>query len=1282
MFIDEIMTIDTLTILCLILTILNSTAMNGQEVCTPGWTKISNRCFKSFEIRTTYGIARSSCQQMSGDLAVDDSVIIHNALYNLLLKHKPYWIGLEKRYGDNLTSDYRWLATGQSVIHGPQFWANSNPVDGPDRCVFIIKVNGFHSYWRNKNCSYLHRYICQKSAEEVSLSSIPVVSISVENTDPPTTELNPLYSITSQVDVGTSKIDSSSPSITLSSNTNIFSSPLPVTSTSVESKDASATEVYALTLTTSQVNIETSEIASLSLSITLSSNSNILASTVNKLESSTSTDSNNNIISSLYEDAVILSSPSSDFNVNISASTDKDPLISSASSFTLAIESLTSIDSKVYISSSADENPLISSISSSVFILDHNLRVVLTVNTAMSDSERFTSRNEQASSSSRSSNNALLTTSELSLLASTTTDSFVSLSMHEDLSTSIVDKETFVLDSQNLLSSLLTNSSFDNVIMATTAVGSQQIPSTTSGLNINSTTFEDSLRPSILSSNFVINSALSITSATPTVIIAEKGSDAYNQLVISSSWINSNSEVIQLSTATNHLPLTAYVTLQSHISSSINEYSLMVLIIDDIITNDASVTVTNVKDEGNATLHQQLSSNSSMQSSSTITIDTPTIANNSPLLSSNLSVSDPSLYNTKENLLSSLSDHGMTGDYNTCITCNNRPGFTTMDIFQHPRTLSVTTIPPLEYSTSSSPVSANITLNQSSSADNESYIANHVKASKMIDEIQETNSQLIVNITDTVDKNPGLILTQIDKFDTNLAKKINQANITTQFRMSTPQSELVAQTIKASNTKSTINLVLSSSNKSVAEVRIPKSAFQFSDQDHTVTVVVRTYNVERYWAENNANGNNSIIISSILSCSVYPPQDKNFTVPVHLHFKIQYGQTYPPYRCAYWEQFGWSEYGIQLLGYNSTRVHCATSHFTSFAALTGPHDANLRYITYAGYSASLFALLVMITILISSKKFYTVKHFIHLNLAVAMVISIIGFLAGIHATQLPLLCTIIAVGLHFFYLASLTWMMMEALLLLQKISSMRKTIDLKIRRLYFIAGWLPPAVIVAVATCTGIDAYRNSNNCWIKNASPQMWFFVGPIILIVVSNIAITITAVKALFSITVMVQKSEIQKFKVGIRAVTSLIFLFGVSWLFGILYYATDNIAFAYLFTVLNCPQGLLIFYFHCFRDHDVQEYFQKRTKFGTMIFPMQSMRDTSGETRSEDTRASRNVKIPLLPLSTDNISCNSVDIRRDSKSLNKIQEMCSSYSVTTMASVCDHSGIWTNRKKSGFN
>ncbi|EDV21822.1 uncharacterized protein TRIADDRAFT_59938 [Trichoplax adhaerens] len=1164
------MTIDTLTILCLTLTILNSTTTNGQEVCTPGWTKISNRCFKSFEIRTTYGIARSSCQQLSGDLAVDDSVIIHNALYNLLLKHKPYWIGLEKRYGDNLSWDYRWLATGQSVIHGPQFWANSNPVEGPDRCVFIIKVNRFHSYWRNKNCSYLHRYICQKSAEEVSLSSIPVVSISVESTDPPTTELNPLYSIISQVDVGTSKIDSSSPSITLSSNTNIFSSPLPVTSTSVKSKDASATEVYALTLTTSQVNIETSEIASLSLSITLSSKTIILASTVNKLESSISTDSNNNIISSLYEDAVILSSPSPDFNVNISASTDKNPLISSASSFTLAIESLTSTDSKVYISSSADENPLISSVSSSVFILDHNLRVALTVNTAMSDSERFTSSNEQASSSSSSSNNALLTTSELSLLASTTTDSFLSLSMHEDLSTSIVDKETFVLDSQNLLSSLLTNSSFDNVIMATTAVGSQQLPSTTSGLNINSTTFEDSLRPSILSSNFVINSALSITSATPTVIIAEKGSDAYNQLVISSSWINSNSEVIQLSTATNHLPLTAYVTLQSHISSSINEYSLMVLIIDDIIINDATVTVTDVKDEGNATLHQQLSSNSSMQSSSSITIDTPTIANNSPLLSSNLSVSDPSLYNTKENLLSSLSDHGMTGDYNTCITCNNRPSFTTMDIFQHPRTLSVTTIPPLEYSTSSSPVSANITLNQSSSADNESYIANHVKASKMIDEIQETNSQLIVNITDTVDKNPGLILTQIDKFDTNLAKKINQANITTQFRMSTPQS------------------------------------------DHTVTVVVRTYNVKRNWAENNANGNNSIIISSILSCSVYPPQDKNFTVPVHLHFKIQYGQ-----------------------------------------ALTGPHDANLRYITYAGYSASLFALLVMITILISSKKFYTVKHFIHLNLAVAMVVSIIGFLAGIHATQLPLLCTIIAVGLHFFYLASLTWMMMEALLLLQKISSMRKTIDLKIRRLYFIAGWLPPAVIVAVATCTGIDAYRNSNNCWIKNASPQMWFFVGPIILIVVSNIAITITAVKALFSITVMVQKSEIQKFKVGIRAVTSLIFLFGVSWLFGILYYATDNIAFAYLFTVLNCPQGLLIFYFHCFRDHDVQEYFQKRTKFGTMIFPMQSMRDTSGETRSEDTRASRNVKIPLLPLSTDNISCNSVDIRRDSKSLNKIQE-----------------------------
>ncbi|EDV21268.1 uncharacterized protein TRIADDRAFT_30558, partial [Trichoplax adhaerens] len=181
-------------------------------------------------------------------------------------------------------------------------------------------------------------------------------------------------------------------------------------------------------------------------------------------------------------------------------------------------------------------------------------------------------------------------------------------------------------------------------------------------------------------------------------------------------------------------------------------------------------------------------------------------------------------------------------------------------------------------------------------------------------------------------------------------------------------------------------------------------------------------------------------------------------------------------------------------------------------------------------------------------------------------------------------CIAIAIGLHFFYLASLMWMMMEAILLLQKITSMRRKLDLRLRRYYFILGWSPPAVIVAISVGTDVNAYQNSDYCWIKNASGQMWFFVGPVMLIITCNCAIAVTAMKSLYSITAMIQKTELQKLKVGIKAVTSLIFLFGISWIFGILYFSTNQLVFGYLFTIINSPQGFLIFYFHCFTDRDV--------------------------------------------------------------------------------------------------
>lgn len=55
-------------------------------------------------------------------------------------------------------------------------------------------------------------------------------------------------------------------------------------------------------------------------------------------------------------------------------------------------------------------------------------------------------------------------------------------------------------------------------------------------------------------------------------------------------------------------------------------------------------------------------------------------------------------------------------------------------------------------------------------------------------------------------------------------------------------------------------------------------------------------------------------------------------------------------------------------------------------------------------------------------------------------------------------------------------------------------------------------------------------------------------------------------------------------------LMFILGITWVFGLLHVANDSIAMAYIFSILNALQGLFIFIFHCLIDPKIrQEYWR---------------------------------------------------------------------------------------------
>ncbi|EDV21266.1 uncharacterized protein TRIADDRAFT_60120 [Trichoplax adhaerens] len=1188
----------------------------AQEECADGWTEISNRCFKSFTNVESFEDARIACQAFPcGDLAADNTSTIHDNLKGILQHNILYWIGLKDIVGNNQIDDYRWLSNGKSVTSGPDYWANSYPKHENKRCVHARSLPSNKFQWRNSDCSDTYRYICQRPISIVCSSSSATLSTTSVVSDTSSGEISP------SVVISTSSKDGIISTATTTTINEMGNSMIANTTSDSQLLTSSSNLDFVFSSTQSEGLLESSTIImhndlNLDLSSSLITSSTLAIDNTANIISTKSTVIGSEKYSNIYDQS-ISSSPWTLGNSPI--------LVMSTLS---QMELMTSTPNKSHISASIIENP------STIIVTDP----ISIANASVSDTEKAANHHLQSSS-----NLIMYSISSVISVTTTTNDEklmFTFSSLNDELSFRSTSS------SFNLTLSRQENVSVSSLISPiypdfSLTISRQGNPSTLSLSDRTSSDFSlvSSTQKSPLTS---LLSSSTISSFSPTLNRQENPS--------TSSLSNQNSSGFSLTKSKHENPVTSSLSgpTSSGVSPTLSrQENPTTPSLSSYISSGFSLALSRQENPSTSSLKGHTSSCFSFTSSR----------------QENPSILPVSVYRKTSDAYGYFSSH------------------VSVDLLNHSGSLSSPAMLPSGYSSEFPAVTASTVFNPSPSLDNGNSVASGFMTNNTLKEIQVANDQFIANITKGVDKRLGSVLKQIDHYDAVLAKQINQANITTRLTLSTPNSgkvgkgnkncnyepafialaqvgdELIAYTISVSDTTPIINLVLSLSNESEAEVRIPRSIFLFSSQADTVTVVVRSYRAEESWTKNNTDETSSSIISNILSCSMYPLQDKNFTLPVHFYLKIRYRKLHPPYRCVYWENTQWSQYGTDLIGYNSSTVHCTTIHFTSFAvlmqgskALTGPHDTYLRYITYIGYSISLFALLMMIIILISSRKLHAVKNFIHLNLAIAMVICISGFLAGMNAASLPLICTIIAITLHFFYLASLMWMMMEAILLLHKISSVRKNMDPNLRWVYFIFGWAPPAIVVSVSASTGIDAYRNRDYCWIRNATTQMWFFVGPIIFIVAWNVVVVVTAIRSLFSIKAVVRKSEIQKFKVGIKAVTSLVFLFGISWIFGILYYATNHIVLAYLFTILNCPQGLLIFYFHCFQDREMQDYMRKKFKLGSMIFPTRSTGDCSRDIRLENTRSSRTAKISVRPISQDNACYECRDIGRCSFSHNK--------------------------------
>ncbi|KAG7282886.1 hypothetical protein CRUP_020724 [Coryphaenoides rupestris] len=257
--------------------------------------------------------------------------------------------------------------------------------------------------------------------------------------------------------------------------------------------------------------------------------------------------------------------------------------------------------------------------------------------------------------------------------------------------------------------------------------------------------------------------------------------------------------------------------------------------------------------------------------------------------------------------------------------------------------------------------------------------------------------------------------------------------------------------------------------------------------------------------------------------------------------------------CSFWNysersMMGhWSTQGCKLVDSNRTHTICSCSHLTNFAVLMahreisggdGVHEMLLTVITRVGIVVSLVCLTISIFTFCFFRGLQSDRNTIHKNLCINLFIAELIFLIGIDMTEPRIGCSIIAGILHFFFLASFSWMCLEGVQLYLMLVEVFES-EYSRKKYYYVSGYLLPAIVVGVAAAIDYRSYGTKKASWVMGAF---------------------------------------------------ALLCLLGLTWSFGLFFISDSSVVMAYLFTIFNTFQGMFIFIFHCLLQKKVRKEYGK--------------------------------------------------------------------------------------------
>ncbi|KAL8616206.1 hypothetical protein ACOMHN_058323 [Nucella lapillus] len=314
-----------------------------------------------------------------------------------------------------------------------------------------------------------------------------------------------------------------------------------------------------------------------------------------------------------------------------------------------------------------------------------------------------------------------------------------------------------------------------------------------------------------------------------------------------------------------------------------------------------------------------------------------------------------------------------------------------------------------------------------------------------------------------------------------------------------------------------------------------------------------------------------------------------------------------PYLCSEVHQYNislfptfalrlWADDGCWTMEVSDSHTTCTCNHLSTFAVLVTftqkppMSEDNVRatfVLTAIGCSLSIAGLALTLITYIYLGIVMRERMFIHANLALSLLLAQTLFIASDTAYRSKVACKVVAGLLHFFFLASFAWMLVEGVALYRTCTRGLLIFSPHLRLRYCLLGWGVPLLVLTVSVGLQFPHYGRGldHSCWLSMEDGAIWAFLGPMLLIVCVNVVILGMVLRVFLSLKANSKKSEAARVRAGLRAIGMLLPLLGATWLLSLL--VSLSAVFTYLFIFCNSLQGLMIFILHCVGNEEVVNF-----------------------------------------------------------------------------------------------